>query len=163
MEAYKLTLSDESSWRTLEPKSASDALDGMHKHLRLARGMVLFSLGLAVLATFKFAGALLLALLSTVALKPSRFLYKALLNEDASETITRRHIRKDAYRVMAVYLTIVAVAFSTYLVCVRSYMGIEREFHGLAHYGSESAKEKSKQSQRLEKAADRDSTQTGKH
>lgn len=142
--AYATTLSDEASWRTLARESASDGLDGLVKHIRLARGAAVCALGITGLALLKTAGAICVLLVTLGPVKWAKFLYRGLIDEKALDTVQPEEIRNKTRGAFGVYLITALLGIGAYLICVESYMNVEREFHGLAYFGAEAAKEKVK-------------------
>lgn len=140
---YASFLNDEAFWRTASPEAAADGLDGLIKHIRIARGVALCAFGIAFLAVFKIAGAIIVLFATLLPRgKGSGRLYKSLINATAAETVTVSEIRKRTRERAAVYLLTLALGAGLYVVAAKGWMSAEREFHGLAYFGATAAKEK---------------------
>lgn len=133
---YKVILEDEAFWRTHARESAEDELDSLIKHIRLARGAALSAMLITWLSLLKLFGSLV------VWVSASKRLFKALIEPNSEASISKPDVRRLTRRAIVVYLLTAVFGAGLYLVTLKGYLNIEREFHGLARFGASAVKEK---------------------
>jgi hypothetical protein len=153
-----ITLKDEAEWRTYDRQSADDELDDILKHIRLERGAAVCALVIAILAVAKLFSSLLVISLSGA---PKRWLFGILIDAkppQVDEGVDKKHppeqsglshsallqkkLTSVAARAAWVYLVTILISILFYGASLSAYLNTEREYHGFAHYGAASSKEK---------------------